>query len=223
SLGGRRPGPPAALFPTILGQVYQRIEPGTAQLDNIVELLLSYGPPDLGLGLTQALKQGLAGLGVSSAQLPQPLQGLLGAGDDGGGEGAAPRDSPAARLTLRHDYEVVVHFRSAALESRGYGTSRITGNSTVKIVYEETFGELVGSSLFSQLPRLAAPSLPDVLKPPKFLRSATFQVTFLDPVLRITRGDRGELRVYLRDEEAGAAVGGKGWGTVAATALDYDD
>lgn len=34
-------------------------------------------------------------------------------------------------------------------------------------------------------------------------RSATFSVTFLDAQLRITRGDRGELRVYLRDEEPG--------------------
>lgn len=31
SLGGRRPGPPAALFPTVLGQVYQRIDPDTVR------------------------------------------------------------------------------------------------------------------------------------------------------------------------------------------------
>jgi len=84
------------------------------------------------------------------------------------------------RLTLRHDFEV-------------------QGTNTVQIVYEETSGELVGSSLFTSLPRLDFPSLPDVLKPPRFLRSAKFDVTFMDSMMRITRGDRGELRIYLKD------------------------
>lgn len=30
-------------------------------------------------------------------------------------------------------------------------------------------------------------------------RSATFNVTYLDKSMRVTRGDRGELRIYLRD------------------------
>ncbi|GLC59065.1 hypothetical protein PLESTB_001439700 [Pleodorina starrii] len=219
SLGGRRPGPPAALFPTTLGQVYQRIDPDMAKLDNIVELLLSYGPPDWGLlGLGQeALGRGLSGLGrqlgldLKSEQLPPPLRELFGEkassvnqpGKQGRGQ---QREAPAARLTLRHDYEV-------------------TSPATVRIVYEETYGELVGSDLFAQLPRLEAPSLPEPLRPPKFLRSATFEVTFLDETMRITRGDRGELRVYLRDTEAGALVSLSGGAEAAkgAIALDYDD
>ncbi|KAG1678400.1 hypothetical protein FOA52_015167 [Chlamydomonas sp. UWO 241] len=138
SLGGRRPGPPAALVPTQLGQVFQVIDASTGKLDNIVELLL-----------------------------PNPL-GL--------------RDSPALRVTLRHDYEV-------------------QGQATVQIVFEDTSAELVGSDFFRNFPRFDVPSLPDVLKPPRFMRSAKFDVTFLDDGLRVTRGDRGELRVYARDAQ----------------------
>lgn len=54
-------------------------------------------------------------------------------------------------------------------------------------------GNLLGS-----LPRLTLPQLPEALRPPAQLRSATFDVTFLDERMRITRGDREELRVYLR-------------------------
>jgi hypothetical protein len=50
------------------------------------------------------------------------------------------------------------------------------------------------------LPQLGVPELPDFLKPPKNLRSASFDVTYLDASMRITRGDRGELRLYLRDK-----------------------
>ena len=92
------------------------------------------------------------------------------------------RDTPALRLTLRHDYE-------------------LQGSGTVQIVYVDTFAELVGSSLFRNLPRLEVPSLPEPLRPPKFLRSAKFEVTYLDDGMRVTRGDRGELRVYLRERD----------------------
>ncbi|GLI63443.1 hypothetical protein VaNZ11_006334 [Volvox africanus] len=210
SLGGRRPGPPAALFPTILGQVYQRIDPETAKLDNIVELLLNYGPPDwglLGLG-EEALGRGLTGLSkqlgmeLKPEQLPVQLRDLL--NQPAAEQQKQNRESPAARLTLRHDYE-------------------ITLPATLRIVYEETYGELVGSDMFAQLPRLQAPSLPEPLRPPKFLRSATFDVTFLDETLRITRGDRGELRVYLRDAAADSAFGGTERNAGGAVALDYDD
>ncbi|GIL78002.1 hypothetical protein Vretifemale_7457 [Volvox reticuliferus] len=210
SLGGRRPGPPAALFPAILGQVYQRIDPETAKLDNIVELLFSYGAPDwglLGLG-EEAFSRGLTGLSkqmgveLKPEQLPAQLRDLL--KNPAEKQEKQNRESPAARLTLRHDYEVTLP-------------------ATVRIVYEETYGELVGSDLFAQLPRLQAPSLPGPLRPPKFLRSANFDVTFLDETLRITRGDRGELRVYLRDTAADAVVGGAERNTVGAMAREYDD
>ncbi|KXZ44137.1 hypothetical protein GPECTOR_73g658 [Gonium pectorale] len=252
SLGGSRPGPPAAFFPAVLGGVYQRIDPGTATLDNIVELLPSYGPPDLGLvrealeaatgrtangtaggGLLGGLADAAAALGLPAppalpaevaAALPAPLrEALVGSGGGAGvatsGEGAGvaarrPRrrlETPAARLTLRHSYELV-------------------GTADVRIVYDETYGELVGSELFAGLPRLQAPSLPEPLRPPRVLRwvrgsvdrSASFTVTYLDAQLRISRGDRGELRIYLRDDAAAAAVGGAADGPAAA-ALDYQD
>jgi PAP_fibrillin len=47
---------------------------------------------------------------------------------------------------------------------------------------------------------LRPPSLQRLL--PVAARSATFNVTFLDDAMRVTRGDRGELRVYIRDDEA---------------------
>lgn len=40
------------------------------------------------------------------------------------------------------------------------------------------------------LPELGVPELPSFLKPPKTFRSATFDVTYLDQSMRITRGDR---------------------------------
>ncbi len=52
------------------------------------------------------------------------------------------------------------------------------------------------------------------LRPPPFRhprRSATFDVVFLDAGLRVTRGDRGELRVYARDDGSGAPAL-DGWG-----------
>jgi hypothetical protein len=49
------------------------------------------------------------------------------------------------------------------------------------------------------LPQFDVPQLPDFLKPPKNFRSASFDVSYLDASMRITRGDRGELRIYLRD------------------------
>jgi len=151
SLGGRRPGPPAALVPTTLGQVYQVIDEAAGKLDNVVELLLP---------LPTALPRMLMGLSAQSAM----------------------RDSPAARLTLRHDYEV-------------------QGRATVQIVFEDTSAELIGSDIFRDLPRFDVPSLPDALKPPRFLRAGKFEVTFLDSAMRVTRGDREELRIYIRDTQ----------------------
>lgn len=49
----------------------------------------------------------------------------------------------------------------------------------------------------SQLPPLEIPRLPDALRPPSDTRSGEFEVVYLDSDLRITRGDRGELRVFV--------------------------
>ena len=46
------------------------------------------------------------------------------------------------------------------------------------------------------MPQISLPDLPDSMQPPS--RSARFTVTYLDDDLRITRGDRGETRVFVR-------------------------
>lgn len=48
----------------------------------------------------------------------------------------------------------------------------------------------------SQLPPLEIPRLPDALRPPS-TGSGEFEVTYLDSDMRITRGDRAELRVFV--------------------------
>ena len=52
--------------------------------------------------------------------------------------------------------------------------------------------------LLGRLPEFTLPQLPEPLKPSRSQRSSTFEVIFLDSDLRITRGDRGELRVFVR-------------------------
>lgn len=47
--------------------------------------------------------------------------------------------------------------------------------------------------------QLELPTLPEFLQPPDWTRSSSFDVTYLDEGLRVTRGDRGELRVFLRE------------------------
>ena len=49
----------------------------------------------------------------------------------------------------------------------------------------------------SQLPPLEVPRIPDNLRPPSAAGSGEFEVTYLDGDTRVTRGDRGELRVFV--------------------------
>jgi hypothetical protein len=60
-------------------------------------------------------------------------------------------------------------------------------------VYAGGLGGLLG-----RLPEFTLPQLPEPLKPSRRLRSSTFEVIYLDSDLRVTRGDRGELRVFVR-------------------------
>ena len=48
--------------------------------------------------------------------------------------------------------------------------------------------------VLSRLPELTLPQLPEPLQPSRRMRSSTFEVIYLDADLRVTRGDRGELR-----------------------------
>lgn len=52
--------------------------------------------------------------------------------------------------------------------------------------------------ILGRLPELTLPQLPAPFRPPARARSSSFEVLFLDAGLRITRGDRGELRVFTR-------------------------
>ncbi|KAG4983699.1 hypothetical protein JHK87_028448 [Glycine soja] len=65
----------------------------------------------------------------------------------------------------------------------------------IKIVFEKTTVKIAGN--LSQLPPLEVPRIPDALRPPSNTGSGEFEVTYLDSDTRITRGDRGELRVFV--------------------------
>ncbi|XP_031267699.1 plastid-lipid-associated protein 6, chloroplastic isoform X2 [Pistacia vera] len=71
----------------------------------------------------------------------------------------------------------------------------LIGSAKIKIIYEKTTVKTTGN--LSQLPPLEIPRLPDALRPPSNPGSGDFEVTYLDNATRITRGDRGELRVFV--------------------------
>ena len=48
------------------------------------------------------------------------------------------------------------------------------------------------------LPEIMLPQLPEPLKPSRQQRTSSFDVLFLDSDLRITRGSRGELRIFVK-------------------------
>ncbi|CAN1180770.1 Plastid-lipid-associated protein 6, chloroplastic [Linum perenne] len=71
----------------------------------------------------------------------------------------------------------------------------LIGSAKIKINFEKTTVKTTGN--LAQLPPLDIPRLPDGLRPPSNPGSGDFEVTFLDADTRITRGDRGELRVFV--------------------------
>ncbi|XP_027365818.1 plastid-lipid-associated protein 6, chloroplastic [Abrus precatorius] len=71
----------------------------------------------------------------------------------------------------------------------------LIGSSKIKIVFEKTTVKTAGN--LSQLPPLEVPRIPDALRPPSNTGSGEFEITYLDNDTRITRGDRGELRVFV--------------------------
>jgi len=177
SLGGSRPGPPAALTPLVLGGVFQCVDPARGTLDNVVELLApGLAPPSAAAGPLRALGDALGA--------------AFGGGGGAYGDGGDDEDddpTPGVRLILRHDYEILPGAKSGAA-------------ATVRIVFEETRARALGPAyLAGRLPPLALPQLPEALRPPRGLRAATFDVTHEDDEVRVTRGDRGELRIFLRE------------------------
>lgn len=69
------------------------------------------------------------------------------------------------------------------------------GSSKIKINFEKTTVKTTGN--LSQLPPLEVPRFPDQFRPPSNTGSGEFEVTYLDSDTRVTRGDRGELRVFV--------------------------
>uniref|UniRef100_A0A9I9CP31 Plastid lipid-associated protein/fibrillin conserved domain-containing protein n=1 Tax=Cucumis melo TaxID=3656 RepID=A0A9I9CP31_CUCME len=90
----------------------------------------------------------------------------------------APWPLPPAEVTatLAHKFEII-------------------GSAKIKITFEKTTVKTTGN--LSQLPPLEVPRIPDALRPPSNTGSGDFEVTYLDNDTRITRGDRGELRVFV--------------------------
>lgn len=71
----------------------------------------------------------------------------------------------------------------------------LLGPAKVKIVFEKTTVKTTGN--LSQLPPLDIPQLPEAIRPSTNRGSGDFEVTYVDSDTRITRGDRGELRVFV--------------------------
>ncbi|KAH6834646.1 Plastid-lipid associated protein PAP / fibrillin family protein [Perilla frutescens var. hirtella] len=71
----------------------------------------------------------------------------------------------------------------------------LIGTSGIKIIFDKTTVKTTGN--LSQLPPLDIPRIPDGLRPPSNTGSGEFEVTYLDSETRVTRGDRGELRVFV--------------------------
>jgi hypothetical protein len=73
----------------------------------------------------------------------------------------------------------------------------------VHLTYDKTVAKASGGlgAWLDSLPEVATPPLPEALRPrAKGARGAAFDVTFLDEGMRVTRGDRGEVRVFLKEQ-----------------------
>ncbi|KAF5950675.1 hypothetical protein HYC85_012668 [Camellia sinensis] len=71
----------------------------------------------------------------------------------------------------------------------------LIGSSKIKITSDKITVKTGGN--LSQIPPLEVPRIPDFLRPPSNTGSGEFEVTYVDSDTRITRGDRGELRVFV--------------------------
>ena len=119
---------------------------------------------------------------VGPAPPPLPLPALPGA------TAATPPPSAPVTLTatLRHALEIGA------------------GGATVRITYEGSDVKADGgyAGLLGALPSFPLPELPSFLRPSRAQRGSSFDVLYLDGDLRVTRGERGELRVFCRAAKA---------------------
>lgn len=89
-----------------------------------------------------------------------------------------------------------------SLTARLQHTFSVEGACTVRIVFENTVINTAGgiAGWLDALPQASTPQLPEWLRGSSArARGGTFDVTFLDSKMRVTRGDRGELRIFLKD------------------------
>lgn len=76
-------------------------------------------------------------------------------------------------------------------------TFEVTSSNGIRIVFEKTTVNPTGG--LSQLPSFDTPPLPEFLRQPSNTRGAgNFDTTYLDEDFRISRGDRGELRIFVK-------------------------
>ncbi|CAD5323924.1 Plastid lipid-associated protein/fibrillin conserved domain [Arabidopsis suecica] len=71
----------------------------------------------------------------------------------------------------------------------------LLGTCKIKITFEKTTVKTSGN--LSQIPPFDIPRLPDSFRPSSNPGTGDFEVTYVDDTMRITRGDRGELRVFV--------------------------
>lgn len=71
----------------------------------------------------------------------------------------------------------------------------VIDSSKIQIVFEKTTVKTKGN--LSQLPPLEIPPIPEALRPSSNRGSGEFKVSYVDSDMRITRGDKGELRVFV--------------------------
>ncbi|KAL3130849.1 hypothetical protein ABBQ38_000181 [Trebouxia sp. C0009 RCD-2024] len=83
--------------------------------------------------------------------------------------------------TLKHHFEAV-------------------GGNIVQITFEDTEIKVTGGigGLLGNLPEIMVPQLPEPFKPSRQQRTSSFDVLFLDSDVRVTRGSRGELRIFVK-------------------------
>ncbi|KAL3675819.1 hypothetical protein R1sor_025767 [Riccia sorocarpa] len=72
------------------------------------------------------------------------------------------------------------------------------GGSKIRLVFDKTSVKPLGT--FAQLPPFDVPKLPEFLRPRNNCGAETgeFETTYLDNDFRISRGDRGELRIFVK-------------------------
>ncbi len=192
SLGGSRPGPPSVVAPFILGQVCGCF------------VVLYFAGVLVVLSCVGVAAATFTSATPRSHQVIHPAQVY----------------QVIATYTNRLDNVVDLQFKAGLPTNLIPGITgppplvtatlkhsfSVENTATIRIVFDGTEVKTRGgiNDVLNQIPTFDIPQfpwgqLPEALQPvSREVRSATFDVTYLDGDLRITRGDRGELRVYLR-------------------------